>query len=144
MTFRTIVTDYTSQRTAIRAVRDDVFLREQGISPELEHDEYDERCLHAVVFADQQPVATGRLDLEKNGKVGRVAVLSEFRRCGLGTRVMQSLELAGVEHSLKKIWFHAQVSAVPFYFSLGYQIVGPEFEEAGIAHRLMEKSLCEK
>jgi predicted GNAT family N-acyltransferase len=35
----------------------------------------------------------------------------------------------------------AQVRAVPFYLRHGFSGEGPEYEEAGIAHRLMRRAL---
>ena len=56
---------------------------------------------------------------------------------------MQALEQVARANNLGQLWFHAQVSAVPFYQSLGYHVVGEEFVEADIPHLSMEKSLNE-
>ena len=138
---RAIMTDYSSQERAIRSVRDQVFLVEQEIDPALELDDRDANCLHAVVFADEFPVGTGRIDLEKKGKVGRVAVLKECRGQGVGRLLMETLENAALQHGLPKLWFHAQRSAVAFYLALDYNQIGDEFMEADIPHVVMEKEL---
>ena len=36
---------------------------------------------------------------------------------------------------------NAQLTALPFYLGLGYQAEGAIFEEAGIPHRALSKSL---
>jgi predicted GNAT family N-acyltransferase len=36
---------------------------------------------------------------------------------------------------------HAREAAVPFYLKLGYALAGEPFEEVGIPHRAMEKTL---
>jgi predicted GNAT family N-acyltransferase len=139
MTLRTVVSDYHSQSAAIRVVRNDVFLREQAIPPELEQDDRDAICWHAVIYDGETPIATGRLDVEQDGRIGRVAVLETHRRRGLGTLVMEALAEKAQAENLPKLWFHAQRSAVPFYLSLGYRAVGDEYLEAGIPHLTMEK-----
>ena len=45
-----------------------------------------------------------------------------------------------IEMGKKKMILHARDSALDFYVSLGYSIVGDQFEEVGIPHHLMEKS----
>ena len=137
----TILTDYAAHAQEIRQIRDEVFLIEQQISREDEVDDRDELCKHALTFVDSTPVGTGRLDIEKDGKIGRVAVLQAFRRQGVGSSIMGSFEEFAKESGLPKIWFHAQLSAVPFYLNLGYVQSGPQFEEANIVHIKMEKAL---
>lgn len=136
-----IITDYAAQRVAISVVRDEVFVIEQAIDREEEYDSRDSVCTHVVVFEGGLPVATGRIDLEKDGKIGRVAVRKAFRKLGLGTMVMSSLEEFGEQNGARRLWFHAQVQAIPFYEKLGYRVCSEAFEEANIPHVLMEKSL---
>lgn len=143
---RTIITDYESAEPDIRAVRNQVFIIEQRIDRELEFDGLDRVCKHAVVYEDNVPLATGRIDLgsvdlDYGGKVGRVAVLSGRRREGLGTLVMRALEETARKYQLPTIWFHAQRSAVEFYHSLGYEVSGEEFDEANIPHVKMSKDV---
>lgn len=133
---------YQELEADLRAVRDAVFIVEQQIDRELEFDDRDLFCQHVVVFEANAPVATGRIDVSKGGKVGRVAVLPDARRRGFGAQVMHALEDVASSHQLAKLWFHAQISAVAFYESLGYQIVGDEFLEANIPHVMMEKRIA--
>lgn len=135
------IVDYSSNEQEIRSVRETVFILEQAVSREEEFDGKDLRCAHALARSGGLPVATGRLDLVVDGKIGRVAVLPEFRRQGIGTLVMQLLEHAAAEAGLREVWFHAQLSAVPFYRSLGYREQGENFFEAKIEHVRMSKSL---
>lgn len=135
------IVDYDVNEREIRFVRETVFIAEQSVSREEEFDGKDPRCTHALARSGGVAVATGRLDLDKNGKIGRVAVLAEFRRQGIGTLIMHRLEQAACKAGLSQVWFHAQLSAVPFYESLGYQAEGDTFVEAKIEHVAMFKLL---
>jgi predicted GNAT family N-acyltransferase len=80
-----IMTDYESAAQQIRAIRDEVFIVEQQIAREDEFDGRDALCVHALALAGDRPLGTGRLDLERDGKIGRLAVLKQFRRLGIGS-----------------------------------------------------------
>ncbi len=120
-------------------VRDAVFVVEQGISKTLEHDGCDATFFHVVLFVAAAPVATGRMS--PTGKIGRVAVLSPYRRRGLGKKVMAVLEGLAIEKGLSSVFIHAQSHVIPFYRKLSYVSYGDPFWEAGIPHHGMRKFL---
>jgi len=132
---------YRAGQAAIMCVRREVFVDEQSVPAQLEIDGRDDHCIHALAMDCDRPVGTGRIDLAGGGKVGRVAVVREYRRRGIGSRLMAALEQAAREHGLQSIWFHAQESAIPFYEKLGYSLEGESFMEAGIPHRQMRRCL---
>ena len=138
---KVVTTTYQASQIDIMFVRRAVFIDEQSVPAELEIDGLDDRCLHALALVGEKAVGTARIDLEDGGKVGRVAVLSDYRRRGIGTRLMAALVRAAREHGLCSIWFHAQEFAIPFYEKLGYSVEGESFMEAGIPHRTMRKRL---
>ena len=133
--------DFTADFASIRHVRSTVFIDEQRVPRELEFDDRDGRCRHVLAFDGDTAVATGRLDLDYGGKVGRVAVVATHRRSGVGRAIMLRLHEIAREHHQLRRWCHAQLTAVPFYVDLGYRRVGPQFVEAGIAHVRMELDL---
>jgi len=92
-----------------------------------------------LAFDDGVPIGTGRIDLDKAGKVGRLAVMADHRRRGVGTALMERLHAIAGDAGLTGAWCHAQVSAVRFYERLGYRAVGDVFEEADIPHVRMER-----
>ncbi len=126
---------------AIQTIRKTVFVAEQGVPVDLEMDDRDACSKHVLLLVDDCPAGTARLDIFKGGKIGRLAVLTKFRRQGLGRLIMQEIELIGCEHQLPYLWCHAQQTAVSFYQSLGYATISPEFLEAGILHCKMQKFL---
>lgn len=126
-----------------RAIRQAVFVQEQGIPAELACDVADAGAVHALVRNRLgMPVGTGRLlpaDIPGDARVGRVAVDHAVRGARVGLAVMQALEEAARSRGDRRIVLHAQRSAVPFYDRLGYQRVGEPFDEAGIPHQEMVK-----
>lgn len=133
---------FADLREFVWQIRHTVFVIEQNVPQELEADDRDSACLHVAAFLDGNPVASGRIDPE-TGKVGRVAVLKEYRQQGIGRTIMQAIEELAIVSGHAKVWFHAQESAIPFYEQLGYVGLGEIFFEADIPHRRMEKSLKE-
>lgn len=119
------------------AIRAEVFIDEQRIPKELEWDEADTQCVHAVVYNRLgQPLATGRLLPAHNGtaKLGRMAVKRVLRSGGLGGQVLAALMQASAARGDDRVILHAQRTAQAFYSRHGFEPQGEEFMEAGIPH----------
>ncbi len=142
---------------AALSVRFRVFVEEQRVPIEEEIDRYDDRpwerddVVHVLARYAGAPVATARLllDMHEPGAeghagyphIGRVAVLAELRRGGLGRVVMEVLHEEARQRGYSGVTLAAQLHAVPFYECLGYVARGPVFLEAGIEHRNMDLRL---
>jgi YbgC/YbaW family acyl-CoA thioester hydrolase len=127
-----------------RAVRQEVFMQEQGIAEPDEWDEMDAVSLHALVRNRMGlPVATGRLLPARDGvaKIGRMAVKKVLRGEGLGAQVLHALTAKARERGDRAIELSAQCSAEAFYRMLGFQAVGEPYDEVGIAHVCMVRAL---
>ena len=124
-------------------IRKKVFVEEQGIPLHLEIDEFDQTATHFVVLEADEPIAAARIrEIESNvGKIERVCVLSEHRRKHLGVLLMNALEEHAKQKGWKKLKLNAQTNAIPFYEKLAFQVNSPEFDDAGIPHRAMEKEI---
>ena len=120
-------------------IRFEVFVREQRVPAEIELDEMDARCIHAVAFLEELPVGTGRL--LPGGHIGRMAVLKSHRNRGVGAAMLKRLIAAARERGDREVALSAQVHAVPFYRAHGFVEEGAEYEEAGIAHQAMRLGL---
>ncbi len=116
-----------------RPVRELVFVTEQKVPLELEWDEWDERSDHAVA-RDTSGQAIGTARLLPDGRIGRMAVLREWRRRGVGAALMEALLQKAREQSLSRVTLHAQTHAAGFYRRFGFSERGGEFWEAGIPH----------
>jgi YbgC/YbaW family acyl-CoA thioester hydrolase len=122
---------------AARAIRDEVFVQEQGIPAAMQVDSADADGLHGVAFNRfGAAVATARLLQQAPGvaRLGRMAVRQPLRGSGVGRQLLDTLTQAARERGDSTLVAHAQVSAVPFYRAAGFAARGAEFSEAGIAH----------
>jgi len=129
---------------AAREIRRRVFVEEQRVDPREEWDAHDEpgaETLHFLVSEGTQALGCARLRaLGDAAKIERVAVLGEQRTRGLGRALMEAAETAAWRRGHARLVIHAQRAVIPFYERLGWRALGPEFVEAGIAHRKMEKT----
>ncbi len=127
-------------RDALRAIREAVFIQEQQVPLELEWDDLDQDCLHVLaISAQDEPIGTARLLTD--GHIGRMAVLKPWRGQGVGRALLERLLQEAKLRALSEVVLNAQTYAVAFYQKLGFAAEGPEFMEAGIAHRRMRRSL---
>lgn len=117
----------------LRSVRETVFIREQGISPELEWDGQDEACRHALVLsAHGEAIGCGRM--RDDGHIGRIAVLSSWRKQKVGTAIMEALLAYAKAHDYRRVDVDAQTYAVPFYHGFDFVESGEVFLDAGLPH----------
>jgi predicted GNAT family N-acyltransferase len=117
-------------------VRRLVFVEEQGVPEELEWDEWDARCVHVLARTSTgEPVGTGRL--LPDAHIGRMAVLPRWRRQGVASAMLRELLAVARERGDDVVRLNAQTQAIPFYLRFGFAAQGPEFQDAGIPHRLM-------
>jgi predicted GNAT family N-acyltransferase len=125
------------------AIRRRVFIEEQNVPEEIELDADDEQAFHALAILDGVAIGCGRM-LEHGDsevKIGRMAVLREFRGTGVGAHILRFLVDRARARGLRRAILHAQLAAEGFYLKEGFNPVGGVFDEAGIAHRKMERDL---
>ena len=138
--FRIRRVDWHSHQPRIMAIRNRVFIEEQGVPPEEETDGLDESCLF-VLAEDRAGNAIGTARLLPTGKIGRLAVLDEHRRRGVGSGLLNAVMDLAAEAGLAAVYLHGQVHARRFYEKHGFIGSGPVFEEAGIPHLKMTREL---
>jgi len=139
----TIAIQRTDDLDACLAIRFTVFVKEQSVPIEEERDHYDESAIHILATEYTTPVGTARIVLVGDvGKIGRVAVLASHRGTGLGAKLIATClaELRSLPdvHIAK---LGSQTHALGFYEKLGFVAEGPEFDDAGIPHRMMSLTL---
>lgn len=133
--------DWAHDAPALRRVRHDVFVVEQQIPESLEWDDADAASLHALAADDAgEPIGCGRLLAD--GHVGRLAVVRSWRGCGVGAALLGRLVDEARLRGHARVVLNAQTQAMPFYARYGFEASGGEFEEAGIPHREMSRTLA--
>ena len=123
------------------AIRRRVFIEEQSVPEEIEMDADDAHAFHVLAMLDEVAVGCGRMveHEAREVKIGRMAVLPEFRSTGVGAQILRFLIDRARADGVRKAILHAQLTAEGFYLKEGFTPVGGVFDEAGIAHRLMER-----
>jgi predicted GNAT family N-acyltransferase len=129
----------------LRAVREAVFMREQGVPAKLEWDGLDEGSRHVLALnAKGDAIGCGRISPPRGratARIGRLAVLKEWRGKQVGTALLEDLiEYARSKH-YRQITVNAEVQAMPFYQRFGFEGEGEEFLDAGLAHIKMRLKL---
>lgn len=123
-----------AQLYEIWRIRDQVFMVEQACT-ETDVDDVDLRsdCVHAWIVADDGRLRTyaRAFAVGDTLRIGRVATREEDRNRGLAGLVLDRLlSLANG----RDVTLHAQAHLADWYASRGFEVNGPEFEEAGIPH----------
>lgn len=131
--------DWERARPHAAPIRFEVFVREQKVPAEIELDAQDAVSLHAVSFMEKTAVATGRL--LPDGHIGRMAVLKAWRGRGIGGQMLAKLIEAARARGDREVALSAQVHAVGFYRAHGFRPVGEVYQEAGIDHQAMVRTL---
>ena len=127
----------------LRAIRTEVFIREQHIPEALEWDGKDPQAIHALATEfTGKPIGTGRLLL--NGElahIGRMAVLPGWRGKGVGASLLLCLLNEARQRGAGEAFLNAQTAAVPFYERFDFVREGAEYFEEGIPHYRMTRTL---
>lgn len=131
--------DWDGLGTDAACVREAVFIQELGIAAPLISDDADLDAVHVVAYRRGDAVAAARL--LPDGAIGRLAVLSDARRMGVGSLVLHALIAHASQRGDRCVRLYAQRDAVPFYLRHAFSPVGEPFYEAGVEHVEMERQL---
>jgi YbgC/YbaW family acyl-CoA thioester hydrolase len=132
--------DWAALGADASALREAVFVGEQGLPAAVVWDGADAGALHAVARNRLgRPLAAARLVTLAPGlaKLGRMAASPLLRGAGAGRAVLEALLAAARARGDREVLLHAQASAVGFYTRHGFAARGAPFQEAGIEHREM-------
>lgn len=123
-----------------RAIREEVFVKEQGFADEF--DARDGNCSHLVFYKDGEPAACCRcFGTQEKGiyAVGRIAVRKKFRGQNIGSYAVQAAEECARAEGASGMTLSAQVRARGFYEKCGYTAEGEIYSEEGVPHVTMRK-----
>lgn len=124
-------------------IRQEVFVKEQGVPLENELDSFEERSTHVIGYdTNHMPFACARFrPYNDAAKVERVAILKDYRKDGYGKTLMHAIERFAKDQGYQQLVLNAQVQAQGFYEKLGYMSTGDIFIEENIDHIKMYKNI---
>ncbi|WP_099708290.1 GNAT family N-acetyltransferase [Flavobacterium sp. 9] len=129
------VQDHNLIETAF-AIRRQVFVEEQNVSPERESMDDDE-AIHYLATVNGEPAGAARYrKMEKGAKIERIAVLNTFRGKRIGEAIL--LKILDDLKNEEKVYLYAQVNASQFYIKNGFKQTDNYFLDAGIEHVEMD------
>jgi len=118
----------------IKKIRREVFIKEFLVDEKEEFDSFDRYAVHAVVYIDDIPSATGRIWHDgKKAMVGNIAVLKPFRGIGIGDLIIRVL-LVKVLKSSNEVEICSPVYLNSFFSKFGFKAVGEKFNKSGISY----------
>ncbi len=123
-------------------IRREVFVREQAVFTDDDHDEYDDRpeTVHALGMCGAVIAGTVRFyPLEQRGlwKGDRLAVLPAFRRSGLGGPLVRFAVATAAARGGARMVAYIQPQNVPVFEHLGWRRSGPLTDYVGRPHQKM-------
>lgn len=128
--------DWQVAQVMLRDIRQRVFIEEQHVPIKLEWDGLDEDALHLLALNDlNEPIGCARILAQ--GAIGRMAVLKEWRRHGVGRALLDAAINICRNHGWENITVSAQAHAISFYERAGFVVCSEEYLDAGIPHRDM-------
>ena len=142
--FSVIRATQTWQQAGAYYVRIQAMAKKHHITLRQEFDEHDGPDTKYIVVTDSDfPIATARMyPLDENRMmIGRVVVLPEYRRQGIGTMVVIECEVWAEELGYSKAVGEARENKVEFYEQMLYEICGEAIDGDTFRCIRMEKDL---
>ena len=123
----------------LRVVRQAVFVEEQAVEPDFEWDEQDAHAVHLLALRNNAPIAC--LRIINYHKIGRMAVLKEWRGLGLGSALLLEAVAICKNKGSNSIQLSAQTHAIEFYLKAGFKVISLEYCDVNIPHVDMQLNL---
>lgn len=127
----------------ILKLRFDVFVAEQNSIYD-EYDSEDYEAVHFFIEKEDKVIAYVRVYKKSEGVVslGRVAVHKDYRKKGLGRKIVQeAIDYVKSDTKVNKIKIGAQEYLKDFYLSYGFKQTSEAYDDDGVLHVDMELSL---
>jgi predicted GNAT family N-acyltransferase len=138
--FRIELKSWAEAQPLAAPIRYAVFLEEKDPPPGIELDELDPQCTHAVA-ADGSGKAVGTGRLHPDGQIGRLVVLKDWRRLGVGEALLAALIDEARKRRYPDVTVNAALQAAEFYRGHGFVADGKVFKEGSALQQKMRRSL---
>ena len=127
-----VETTWAISEVHLRAVRTPVFIQEQLVTPKFEWDNIDATAVHVLATLNNEAIAC--LRIIDYHKIGRMAVLKQYRGNGLGAALLLAAVAICKTHGAQQITLSAQTHAISFYEKCGFKISSAVYQDLHIPH----------
>ncbi|MHA2940483.1 GNAT family N-acetyltransferase [Vibrio sp. RC27] len=126
-----------------QAIRNEVFVKEQGIPLDLDLDGLDSNSYHSLAYIDDVAIGVARLALGKNNSaiMARVAIKKDYRGNGIARKLIESIISKANQLSINSIEIHAHEYLKEYYESFGFMYI-KQVEKVG-EHQLIQMCLTQ-
>lgn len=128
------------QQPKLKAVREQVFIIEQHVPLSIEWDEHDAEAIH-LLAVDEDNHAIGCARILKKGRIGRMAVLAEWRGKGVGRALLSEALMVCKQLGMERVALSSQTHAIKFYQQAGFKVTTDVYTDANIWHVDMERQI---
>lgn len=100
----------------------------------------EKNSIHLIALINDSIVATGMLVpiTKDKAQVRQIAVLPQYRKMGIGSKILGGLKEKAQEENFKELFLNARVEALDFYLKNGYEeVLDSDHIELGIPHKRM-------
>ena len=125
-------TTWAISEVHLRAVRTPVFIQEQLVTPKFEWDNIDATAVHVLATLNNEAIAC--LRIIDYHKIGRMAVLKQYRGNGLGAALLLAAVAICKTHGAQQITLSAQTHAISFYEKCGFKVSSAVYQDLHIPH----------
>ena len=124
-------------------LRDEVLRKPLGLKYMAEDLAAEAANIHFAAYSGDEMVGTLQLlhSADSEMKMRQVAISPRHQGKGIGKALVRVAEEFARTHSYRTIRLNARDTAVAFYLSLNYELIGDPFIEVTIPHRSMQKYL---
>ena len=136
---RVEILNWEQAEPAAAPIRFAIFMGEKDASG-VELDEHDKDCVHVIAY-DDAGKAIGTARMHPDGQIGRMAVVKDWRRRGVGKALLESLVNEASNRGIAEVRLVAPVQALEFYREHGFVADGKIQPVGGGLQQPMKKPL---
>jgi N-acetylglutamate synthase-like GNAT family acetyltransferase len=120
--------DWSTHEAKLRQIRERVFVVERGLTHDAEFDGLDEESEHFLAM-NEAGQALGTVRLQKDGRIGRIAVLPEHRRRGIGRQLLNDVATGATNLGLRRVFVQIEPDADAFFRAAGFRTANASSDE---------------
>jgi len=131
---------HSPKQAQLVVVREQVFIIEQHVPLSIEWDEHDADAIHLLAL-DASNNAIGCARILKKGRIGRMAVLKDWRGKGVGCALLKEALAVCKQLGMTQVALSSQTHAIKFYQQAGFTVMSDAYIDANIWHVDMQAKI---